>query len=68
MKKNNAAALQTGPRLFPEYQRPLTVILTVPIIFNVTFCNSGVSQTMVIPNNTGTVKGHSLKPVDFWIK
>ena len=31
MKKNNAAALQTGPRLFPECQRPLTVILMVPV-------------------------------------
>ena len=44
MNKNNAAALQTGPRLFPECQRTLTVILTVPIIFNVTFCNRGANN------------------------
>ena len=36
MKKNNAAALQTGPRLFPECQRPLTVILMVPVFFDIT--------------------------------
>ena len=34
--KYNAAALQTCPRLIPEHQRPLTVILTVPVFFGIT--------------------------------
>ena len=42
MKKNNAAALQTGPRLLPECQRPLTVILTVPVFFDITVSRSKV--------------------------
>ena len=52
MKKNNAAALQTGPRLFPECQRPLTVILMVPVFFDITIVCvkfAEYSTAMVIP-------------------
>ena len=43
-KKNNAAALQTGPRLFPECQRPLTVILMVPVFFDISIARAKVRE------------------------
>ena len=42
MKKNNATALQTGPRLFPECQRPLTVILMVSVFFDISIARAKV--------------------------
>ena len=53
------------------------VLLTVPFRFQrwITFCNHNhrrvsriLSRTIVMSRKTGTVKGHNLKPVDFWIK
>ena len=40
-KKNNATALQTSLRFFPEQQRPLTVILTVTVFIGITIAMQG---------------------------
>ena len=68
MKKNNAAALQTGPRLFPECQRPLTVILMVPVFFDITivcvkFAEYPIAKVIPRQRRNGTVSNTAESPV-----